>query len=527
MRLLLQDLLRNNIETFGEYPLIFFQGQTYTNRDTERAAARIAAMLFGMGVTKGDRVMVCMPNLPEVFFIYQGITRTGAVIVPVMYLLHAREIEFIARNSGTQVIFTSVAVLGKIREAFAASDSAPTVVVVDDDAEPSDLARPEVSQIHSGSVRVIRLSEVTRHQLDGNTQSVVSIQESDPAVILYTSGTTGAPKGVILTHKNLYSNAVSSASINDGVRGTTLGVLPLAHIYGLTMSSVLFLTGSSVVVFPKFNVTEVFAAIQCHRVRSFSAVPAMIHAMLADPSSGNYDLSSLEWVGSGSAPMPVALASAFREKFSADVYEGYGLSEASPVVTAHRHGMAHKPGSVGVPIPGVEIRIVDEDGREMPVGEVGELLVKGDNVTIGYFQNSEETSRVLDGPWLHTGDLAKVDEEGYLYIVDRKKDVIIRGGFNIYPRDLEELLMEHPAVSEVAVVGCPSPRLGEEVVAYVVRKPGSLVNEMELLKYCQDHLAKYKTPQVIVFVDSLPRNGVGKVLKRTLRDMAAVMPRLG
>lgn len=304
-------------------------------------------------------------------------------------------------------------------------------------------------------------------------------------------------------------------------RGTTLGVLPLAHVYGLTVSNICFLTGSSIVVFRKFNVEEVFQAIEKYQVKGFSAVPAMIHAMLAYPGADNYDTSSLETVSSGSAPLPVALLHAFEHKFGAKVLEGYGLSEAAPIVTAHRKNMEIKPGSVGIPIPGVEIKIVDENGQEVPTGEVGELIVRGDNVTPGYYQNPEESMRVLQNSWLHTGDMARVDEDGYLYIVDRKKDLIIRGGFNLYPRDVEEILNAHESVMEVAVVGIPDERMGEEMVACMVKKTGTDVTEDELIRYCREHLAKNKTPRHIVFLESLPRNGVGKILKTSLRKTAA------
>lgn len=500
----LSDVLEENIKTYGEYPFLYFKEHIYTNLDTRMYADKIAGGLRTLGIGKGDRVVVCLPNLPEVLFSYQGITRAGAIIVPVMFLLHAEEISFIMRNSGAKAVVTSSATLEKIDKAIQNLTDKPTVIVVDQ--ESSD--------------RITNLYDLMNQADAPDSGSTVQMDENDIAVILYTSGTTGKPKGVMLTHKNLYSNAVNSAANDDESRGTTLGVLPLAHVYGLTVSNVCFLIGSSIVVFPKFDTEEVFAAIEKYKVRSFSVVPAMVHAMLHHPKAGDYDLSSLESVGSGSAPMPVALIDKFKQKFGADVYEGYGLSEAAPVVTAHRMGMPHKPGSVGVPIPGVEIKIVDDDDHEVPVGQVGELIVKGDNVSPGYFQNEEETQRALKGSWLHTGDLAKVDEDGYLYIVDRKKDLIIRGGFNIYPRDLEELLARHEAVSEAAVIGVPDERMGEEVLAYVVKSPGTTVTEAELIEYCQAHLAKNKTPRKVVFVNELPRNGVGKVLKTKLKEMS-------
>jgi len=500
----LKDLLEKNIAEYGEYPLLFFKDKTYTNVETRDSADKFAVGLQKLGVTNGDRILVCMPNCPEVIIAYQGITRAGAIIVPVMFTLHPKELYYIALNSGAKAVITSTYVLPNVEKALEDIETKPQLIVVD---LPSN-------------ERMKNFNDVMEQ---GGTPISNNGSSDDTAVILYTSGTTGNPKGVVLTHKNLYSNAENSAKHNETERGTTLGVLPLAHVYGLTVSNVCFLTGSSIVVFPNFDIQEVFKAIEKYRVKTFSAVPAMIHAMLSFPHADDYDISSLESVGSGSAPLPVALLYEFEKRFGAKVYEGYGLSEAAPVVTAHRKGFEVKPGSVGIPIPGVEVKIVDENGIEVPTGEVGELIVRGDNVTPGYYQNREETARVLKDSWLFTGDMARVDDEGYLYIVDRKKDLIIRGGFNLYPRDVEEILNAHEDVVEAAAVGIPDVRMGEEMIACVVKRSGSSVTEEELIRYCQDHLAKNKTPRRVIFLESLPRNGVGKILKTHLRKTAADM----
>ncbi|PFN97744.1 long-chain fatty acid--CoA ligase [Bacillus sp. AFS076308] len=498
----LRDLLEKNITDFGEYPFLFFKEKTYSNIETRRYADQLAAGLRRIGIEKGDRVIVCMPNCPEVLFAYQGITRAGAIIVPVMFTLHPKELHYIARNSGAKAVITSSYVLQNIEKSMEALPERPAVIL-------SDLPSNEhITNFYD------LLVPIEKEFIDDG-------KANDTAVILYTSGTTGNPKGVLLTHKNLFSNAQNSAKHNDTERGTTLGVLPLAHVYGLTVSNVCYLTGSAIVVFSSFDVKEVLKAIDTFRVRTFSAVPAMIHAMVSYPNTDNYDTSSLESVGSGSAPLSVALLNAFEQKFGAKVLEGYGLSEAAPVVTAHSKRIEIKPGSVGVPIPGVEIKIVDGNGLEVPAGEVGELVVRGDNVTPGYYQNQQETNRVLKDSWLYTGDMARVDDEGYVYIVDRKKDLIIRGGFNVYPRDVEEILNGHEEVFEAAVVGIPDERMGEELVACVVKKPGSNVTEEELIQFCQDHLAKNKTPRKVIFLEALPRNGVGKILKTHLRQNAS------
>lgn len=501
---LLKDLLDYNIQTFGEYPFLYFGEKRYSNFETKRHAGQIASGLKNLGIQKGDRVLVCMPNCPEVLFSYQGITRIGAVIVPVMYLLHAHEIEFIIKNSKAKAIITSSVTMPKIKEATSGMSNKPAVI-------SSDLIKDE---------SVIQMEDWMNGSERTETYPSLMADEVDPAVILYTSGTTGNPKGVILTHQNLYSNADSSASINQESLGTTLGVLPLAHVFGLTVSNICYLKGSSIVIFSKFDVEEVFSAIEKYNVRTFSVVPAMVFAMYHHPHADQYDLSSLEKLTSGSAPLPLALSVKFKKKFNADVVEGYGLSEAAPIVTSSHDGKPHRPGSAGLPIPGVEIKVVDIEGKELPPNEVGELIVRGENITPGYFQNEEETKKVLKEAWLYTGDLAKIDEDGYLFLVDRKKDLIIRGGFNIYPRDIEELISTHPGVLEAAVIGVPDERMGEEVVAFIVRKPGMEVSEKELIQHCQSYLAKNKSPREILFVDCMPRNGVGKVLKRTLREMA-------
>lgn len=501
--MILTDLMQQNIDKYGEYPFLYYGEKAFTNIDTAKYAGKFAAVLKKHNIQKEDRVVVCMPNRPDVIFAYQGIMRTGAIVIPVMFLLHQQEIHYILKDSGAKAIMTSNMLYSKVKKACEGLPNQPKIFVVDD---VSDEDAIHVYEEAEGLAPV---------------DTSVPATESDVAVILYTSGTTGNPKGVMLTHKNLYSNAHTSASLQeDEERGTTLGVLPLAHVYGFTVTNACFLLGASIVIFSMFNVEDVCKAIEKHRVKGFNAVPAMIHAMLMSPITEKYDLSSLERIGSGSAPIPVALIEGFKKKFNVDIMEGYGLSEAAPVVATHRKSMPIKPGSVGVPLPGVEVKIVDENGNELPTGEVGEIVVRGDNITPGYFRNEEATKETIKDGWLHTGDMGRLDEDNYLYIVDRKKDLIIRGGFNIYPRELEELLSRHEAVSEVAVVGVPSERMGEEVVAFVVKKPKVEITEEQLIEYCQNKLAKYKTPRRVLFVKSLPKNAVGKILKQQLKQQS-------
>ncbi|MDI7742047.1 long-chain-fatty-acid--CoA ligase [Lysinibacillus fusiformis] len=510
--MLLTELLGENIEKFGEYNLLYYDEKTYTNCETEIICKKVSSLVHSLGVEKGDRVLICMPNCPEVIFSYQGVLGAGGIIVPVMYLLHENEINFILKNSEAKVVITSSHLLQKISNATNDLSDKPKIICID---------QPNKSDLQSG-IEVIEWEKALSNMPLYENPSL-NLKESDVAVILYTSGTTGVPKGVMLTHKNLYANSMSGLALREeeDKRGTTIGVLPLAHIYGFGIMNGMFLLGSSVVIFSKFDAEEVFKVIEKYKVKSFAAVPAMVHAMLYHPNAEQYDLSSLETVGSGSAALAVSLRHKFKERFGAEVRDAYGLSEASPGVASQRNNMPIKEGSVGVPMPGVNIKIVDEHGQELPVGEVGELLVQGENVTPGYFKNEEATKKALQNGWLHTGDMARVDEEGYLYIVDRKKDLIIRGGFNIYPRDLEELLVKHEAVLEAAVIGVPSERMGEEILACVVKKTGAVVSEGELIDYCQKNLAKYKTPRHVEFIEELPRNGVGKILKTKLREQFA------
>jgi long-chain acyl-CoA synthetase len=339
----------------------------------------------------------------------------------------------------------------------------------------------------------------------------------DMSVILYTSGTTGRPKGVVLTHRNLIANAVSALGTQQESRSseTQLAILPLAHAYGIVAINVAYLTGATFVMHPRFDPMSVLSAIERYKIASFAAVPAMFVALLYAPDAEKYDTSSLMYCVSGSAPLPVEILKGFEHKFSCKIREGYGLSEAAAVLTAHGADMPQKPGSVGVPIPGVEVRVVDENDNPVPVGEVGEIIARGPNIMQGYYNLPEQTQATLRDGWLHTGDMGRFDEDGYLYIVERKKDLIIRGGFNIYPRDVEEVLATHPAVIEAAVVGIPSDRLGEEVKAFVV--VNGPVDAEALMAFCRERLANYKTPSVIEFVDALPRNAIGKVDKKELR----------
>jgi len=354
-----------------------------------------------------------------------------------------------------------------------------------------------------------------------DTFTTVERADRDLAVILYTSGTTGRPKGVALSHDNLASNARAAASLYELDRTRwSLQVLPLSHSYGLTVMNAGNILGTRGVLLRWFNPEGVLDSIQRYRVESMSAVPTMLLYLLHYPDAERFDTSSMRVWGSGAAPLPLEIVEPFEKKFGGRIQEGYGLTEASPVVSAHRLSGVRKLGSVGQPIPGVEVAILDDTDRPLPVDELGEICVRGPNVMQGYYGLPEETAQTLRNGWLHTGDMGRLDADGFLFIVERKKDLIIRGGFNIYPREVEEVLYAHPAVAEAAVVGMRDPMLGEDVLAFVALKAGATADAEALIAFCQGRLAKYKCPKQVRFLDALPKTPIGKILKKELRGLA-------
>ncbi|QIZ68674.1 long-chain-fatty-acid--CoA ligase [Geobacillus subterraneus] len=500
----LRTIWTENIEQFGVYPLLMFEGKAYTNADCEAWSSRLAHTLIELGVKPGDRVVVTMPNSPEVAIAFSGVIKAGAVVVPVLPLLQAQELHYIFQDCEPKVVLTAEMLWMKVKEAANGLPSPPAVFTLDRPDSPHSLQR--------------------RIEQAPSTVPPLAISQGEAAALLYTSGTTGEPKGVVLTHQNLYANAKAAAEmarlLQTEHERVALGVLPISHAFGFTMMNVALLLGDQVVLLPYFEPKKVLKAIETHRVTHTAMVPAMFHALCHEPEAGRYDTSSFIACVSGSASLPPSLAEQFERQFGCLILEGYGLSEAAPIVTATDPTKPIKRGSVGLPLPGVQVAVVDEHGRRLPPNEVGELIVSGPNVFQGYYKKEEETARTLRDGWLYTGDMARIDEDGYVFIVDRKKDVIIRGGFNIYPRDLEELLLTHPAVVEAGVVGVPSPKMGEEVVAYVVVRRGENVTEEELIRFCQQKVAKYKSPRFLKMVGYLPKNLLGKTDKKKLREWA-------
>ena len=499
------ELADQNLERFGEHTTIVFNDLEHTNLHLFNNANRLANGLINLGIKRGDKLLVMLMNSPEVFISYQGILRTGATIIPVIFLLSPNEVAHILKNSGATAIITSKAFLENVNQARKGIDTLKHVIIVEDEKIPETIA----------------FSNLLKNSPDKCPN--VHIKDDDMAVILYTSGTTGVPKGVILAHQNLYSNAVCSAEVDEIEKGDVeLFILPLSHSFGLTVMNIGMMFPKKNVLMPWFELEEACRLIEKYKVTGFSGVPAIFGKMLNTPEVvDKYDLSSLKKCESGAAPLPVEVLKGFEEKFDCKILEGYGLSEASPVVSINYTDRPRKTGSVGQPIPGVEVKVVDENDIIMPTNEIGELAVKGPNISPGYYQLPKASANTFRDGWLYTGDMAKIDEDGYIFIVDRKKDLIIRGGFNIVPRDVEEILYEHPSIIEAAVIGVPDAAMGEEVKAFVVvqESHGKKVTEKEIIHHCQKHLGKYKTPKSVEFVKELPRNAIGKVQRKDLRKM--------
>ncbi len=459
----------------------------------QQAAMRTAGMLRQQGVEAGDRVALMLPNVPHFVGAYYGSLQIGAVVVPLNVLNKRREIEYYLRDSGAKLLFAW--------HDFAA------------EAEPAASATGcEFVPVTPGEF------EQALFQTEAVSE-LVQREPDDTAVLLYTSGTTGTPKGAELTHANLLSNCVASRGLFSLAAGTVvLGALPLFHSFGQTCAmNTCVLAGGTLSLLPRFDPVKALEIIERDRVAVFEGVPSMYGAMLNVPDRERFDTSTLRVCASGGAAMPVELMRGFEQAFNCQILEGYGLSETSPVASFNHPDRERKPGSIGTPIGGVEMRVVDDADRELPSGEVGEIVVRGENVMRGYWNRPEATAEAMRGGWFHTGDLARVDGDGYFFIVDRKKDMIIRNGFNVYPREVEEVLYEHPAVREAAVIGIPHNEFGEEIAAAVSLKEGATATVDELIAFVRERVAAYKYPRVVWLVDDLPKGPTGKILKRELR----------
>jgi len=502
---------------------------TYAQLDA--AASRVAGALTASGIRPGDRVAVSCPNLASFPVVYYGILKAGAVVVPLNILLTQREIAYHLADSGARAYFCfegsaelPVGVAGAA--AFGETPGCEHFVLLtaDLDATPAEATPAEATAaetISTGAVGHQTLAEFTRGQPSSCRSAPTA--ETDTAVVLYTSGTTGQPKGAELTHSNMVHNALlAGRTFGTAEHDVHLIALPLFHSFGQSVQmNAGLLGGATLVLLPRFGAEQALAAMQAERVTFFAGVPTMYHALLDSPAAGQFDLAGiaarLRVAVSGGAALPAEVMRRFEHRFGVPILEGYGLSETSPVATFNRIDRPRRPGSIGLPVWGVEVQIRAEGGGEAGVGQPGEIVIRGHNVMKGYLGRPEATAEAIDADgWFRTGDIGTRDADGYLYVVDRKKDMIIRGGFNVYPRELEEVLLTHPQVSMAAVVGVPHPTHGEEVKAFVVRVPGASVTEPELVAWCKQTMAAYKYPRIVEFADSLPMTATGKILKREL-----------
>lgn len=496
----LVELLKQSVQLYPEHTAITFFEQSYTYSEVAERIQKAAAKLQEIGVLKGDRVAIMLPNCPQYPFSFYGALACGATVVQLNPMFQPAELLHILADSETKVLIVLdrlLPLVDSIKERL----SLQAIITVDLEADfAADWAAGEWPQ----------------EAID---------PKNDVAVLQYTGGTTGLPKGAMLTHFNIVANTLQSAATSfiQTKKGQerVLAISPLFHVYGMTSGMCLtFYNGGNLILVPKFNVEQVVSVIEQTKPTAFPGVPTMYIALLDYYKIKKFDLSCLNSCTSGSAPLPLEILTRFNEISGTTVAEGYGLSEASPVTHRNPIGGLQKDGSIGIPLPNTDARIVDVATGEMvvPVGEVGELVIQGPQVMKGYWNKPEETAQAIRGGWLFTGDLAKMDEDGFFYIVGRKKEMILASGFNVYPIEVENVIYSHPAILEAAVFGVPDEYRGETVQAAIVLKEGAELDEQQMIDFCRSQLAAYKAPTKILFLDELPKTAVGKILKRSLKE---------
>jgi long-chain acyl-CoA synthetase len=527
------SLIEDNVKRFGEYESIYFEGRWYTNAETNRTANQLGNALKGLGIGKGDRVAVQMPNSPPVFSAFPAIYKIGGIVVPLNPLLRPDQASYIYRDCGAKALLTSSDYLGWILEAQKQAPELKYIILTDKDDIPGTLSYHKLMSDSS--------NELIAEETDND----------DVAALIYTAGTTGQPKGVMHTHYSLYINALSffeyvfihlpltvrstiysvdpktlnpieeSLAVTGVSRNNiSLGVLPLSHSYGIAFSIMGSFVGGRAVVLKWWNVEEALKAIQSFKITHMAAVPTMYIQMLDFPDLDKYDLSSLQACNSGGAALPVEVALRWKERTGVDIREGWGLTESGATTTGQPVDLPTKYGSIGKNLLRCNvIKVFDDNGNWLPPGQQGEIAVKGPTLMKGYWNLPEDTSQAIRNGWLYTGDIGYMDEDGFLYITDRKKDIIIRGGENISPREIEEVLYRNPKVAEAGVVGIPDNIYGEEIKAFVVLKAREQASEQEMIAFCKECLPTFKTPKSVQFIEVLPKNLLGKVLRAELRKL--------
>jgi long-chain acyl-CoA synthetase len=510
LAVLLEDSARNVPEKCA----VICGESRFTYAEIDAKANQIANALREIGIVPGDKVALSCANLPFFPIVYYGILKLGAVVVPLNILLKSREIAYHLTDSDAKAYFcfegTSDLPIGEHGfRGFSETETCEsfTILTLDPNAE------------------TLYENTKTFWQFIENQPTEFATEQTnsdDTAVILYTSGTTGQPKGAELSHLNMLLNArLSDNMYPRSEEDVHLITLPLFHSFGQTVQmNAGFYNRATLVLLPRFTPESALQLMQTHNVTLFAGVPTMYWALLNFTDADKFDLAkiaaNLRMCFSGGSPLPVEVLKGFEAKFNTKIIEGYGLSETSPVAVFNKHD-ASRAGSVGFPVWGVEIRLVDENGNDVADGELGEIIIRGHNIMKGYYKKPEATEAAIKDGWFYSGDIGRRDEEGYLFIADRVKDMILRGGFNVYPREIEEVLMTHEAVSLCAVVGITNDELGEEVKVYIVKKEGANADENEIIKWCKANMASYKYPRIVEFRENLPMTATGKILKRELR----------
>ena len=512
MSLNLSVLLTESAKKYPTETAIIYDSFRMTYGQLDAVTNQFAQGLARLDIHRGDKVALLMPNLPQFIIAYFGIVKLGAVVVPINILLRSGEIEYALNDSEALALITWEGFLPEAVPGYKMAPLCRNLIVAQ--APGSSTPLPAVE----GAVKFEDLMKGVSPVFD-----VAATMPDDTAVIIYTSGTTGKPKGAELTHLNMLFNAqVSGDRLIPTFPGDVgLAVLPLYHSFGQSsVMNCILGRGAALTLLPRFDPAKVLEVMERDHVTVFCGVPTMYFSLLNCPERKKYNIKTLKYAVSGGSAMPVEVLYNFEKEFDVPVLEGYGLSETSPTVSFNVIEKPRKAGSIGIPVWGVEVKVFDKDDHEVPVGEKGEIVVKGHNVMKGYYNRPEATAEAMTHDWLHTGDLGYKDEEGYFFIVDRKKDMIIRGGYNVYPREVEEVMYQHPAVREVAVIGVPDAKLGEEIKAFVSLKTGASITPAELVEYARDKVAYYKYPREVAILDELPKNSTGKILKTDLRKLA-------